>query len=603
MKMRGWHVLAALCLSIISACATHTKVTEQRPLERETPRQAFVRGLWVRAASVAVPESIPRVMRIVDSMDITDIFVQVVVGGYAYYDSELLPRSQYLSKVSEPDYDPLDSLIRSCSNVPVRIHAWVNALLWWSLSDPPDSMSHVFYTHPDWFINDANNRSMAEYPYDLWKNMRVEGMYLDPTRTDVSGLLQDVCAEITQRYPVDGIHLDFIRYPGITWGLDRTDQSAVFASIDAWAGNSTLVGYCRSDFRERWQAWQAWRLTRGRRWTIAGLVSAIGRRVQEESVKRPCLLSCAVFADPFFGRHSFAQDWTEWPQGAYVPVVMSYTPDITRFIMYAGFALRHRPDAILGIGMLWPSMRETARLQEQAAEKVHAAGVCYFDFANLDTMTAVLDPRNEKLDSIVLDTAARQGRTISDAFADRPPAELCARGVPLTAWGADIEFAAFMLSLSLNPERDLAQMGLSRAGFIETISQDVAAFLYLEEEIFPLGDVLIEPPCRAIRFSFLPRLDDDSLTVIRRADTITALDHEAVRYPDSPDPFTRAVFSARTGERETLITPAGVYVFTVEHTYDGGRHRSRRALTEDVLPVHMNWTIKTKMDSILGNPH
>ncbi len=79
--------------------------------------------------SIASPDSIPRIIQVAENLRITDIYVQVVVGGYSYYKSEILPRSEYLAKISGFNYDPLDSLIKSFHKKNINVHAWVNAML------------------------------------------------------------------------------------------------------------------------------------------------------------------------------------------------------------------------------------------------------------------------------------------------------------------------------------------------------------------------------------------------------------------------------------------------------------------------------------------
>ncbi|MEO0158660.1 MAG: family 10 glycosylhydrolase, partial [candidate division WOR-3 bacterium] len=120
----------------------------------------FQKGMWVRASSAASPDSISGIISLAEEMGITDIYYQAVVGGYAYYKSSILPRSQYLSRVSDPDYDPLDSLIKAAHQKGIRVHAWVNSLLVWSGDEPPESTSHIIYSHPDWSLRDVLGRLM-----------------------------------------------------------------------------------------------------------------------------------------------------------------------------------------------------------------------------------------------------------------------------------------------------------------------------------------------------------------------------------------------------------------------------------------------------------
>lgn len=562
----------------------------------------FRRGLWVRAASTASPDSISSIMRVVNDMGITDIFVQVVVGGYAYYKSNILSRSQYLSKISGADYDPLDSLVRACEGTPVRIHAWVNTLLSWSLSDPPDSLRHILYAHPDWFIRDINNQSMADYSYNKWKDLRLEGLYLDPINPDVRAFLIQICQELASHYPVEGIHLDFIRYPGILWGLPNNDEAAVLAGTDAdialWCN---LVNYARMNVFERWLIWHAWRLTRNRQWTISQIVTDLGITVEQHALKKDCRLSTAVFANPALFRYSFAQDWTQWRHDLYFPVIMSYTPNITLFSDYLNFAVYHRFDALIGIGFLWPDMSNTALWQENAVRNMNGAGVCYFDFTRVDTMRDIAEWKQGAPQEESLVTDSTRYEAVADIFIERPHPTHVEKGKPLVAWGEDLRFAAFLLSLSMNPTRDMVRMGLMREEFVDLISQDAAAFEYLDRVVFPLGNELVEPPTRKVRFTFLPWIIGDSLVVIEQAkETFDFVDH-ALLYPTACDAFTKAVFAAQESHKDMLLTPAGIYVFVVDSIYDGGKIVSRKDVPPEVLPVFTYWTIKRRAVKIIGS--
>ncbi len=593
----------AVCIAALAmACVSPKRIeTPFKIIEKEAVHE-FRHGLWVRAASTASPDSISRIARVVNEMNVTDIFVQVVVGGYAYYKSEILPRSQYLCSIASAEYDPLDVLIRAFEDTPVRIHAWVNTLLNWSLVEPPESLSHVLHVHPDWFIRDVNKQSMADYSYTKWKNARLEGLYLNPENVEVRLFLQKICGEIAAKYPVEGIHLDFIRYPGILWGLPDNDEAAMLAGIDAdmvsWC---SLPRYGKSSVFQRWSIWQAWRLTRHREWVISEIITDISRTVQKHAMRDDCLLSTAVFANPSLFRYSFAQNWTEWQNDIYFPVVMSYTPDVALFSDYLEFATLHRPDALLGIGFLWEGMKNTAHWQESAIRDNEGAGVCYFDFTNLDTMLQLpqwdyAEPMDKSLN---IDSTRYE--PIPDVFTDHPDDGHVEKGRALIAWGDDINFAAFLLSLSLNPTRDLAHMGITREEFLHFISNDVAAFKYLNKQIFPIGDDLIEPPRRKVRYAFLPWFDDDSTAVIEKADKMYSLENHVVLYPMALDPFTKAVFMTQPFRREILLTKAGVYVFVIEEIYDGGRLVKREKISTDTLPVYLNWTIKKKAGDLLGN--
>jgi uncharacterized lipoprotein YddW (UPF0748 family) len=602
MANRRFLLYPLLLVMLTMTCTSTSIVKPQAASLLKKPEAAFRQGLWIRAASIASPEAINRLIHVVKRMNITDVFVQVVVGGYAYYDSHILPRSQYLSKISGSVYDPLDSILKIFSQTPVHVHAWVNTLLYWSLEEPPESLNHIYYVHPDWFMLDVNRISMNEYSYTEWKNMGLEGIYLDPENPEVARFVQSVCTEIVARYPVDGIHLDFLRYPGILWGLPDKDGAALLAGIDAsevsWCN---LVRYARLPFMQRWVVWHTWQMTRNRPWVIECIIDSIIQSAAHHALKRNCQVSAAVFANPAFSRFSFAQDWTEWNRDGFLPIVMSYTPDVTIFKDYVNFSAAHRADALMGIGLIWSDMRQTARWQADYVKNNEGAGICYFDFAAIDTMLDQLSSEFNAVRREDLKTDTNRYEALTDAFADLPDPGFVEQGRHFCTWGIDLDFTAHLLSLSLNPTRDLARMGLSRQDFITFVTQDVAAFEYLDREIFPIGEELIEPPRRSIRYAYVPWSDADSLAVVERAKKTSALDKKADFYPMAGDPLTKAVFNAQICSDEILITPAGVYVFVVDSVHSAGERQNRTELPTELIPVYLNWTINTKVASIMKN--
>jgi hypothetical protein len=311
-------------------------------------------------------------------------------------------------------------------------------------------------------------------------------------------------------------------------------------------------------------------------------------------------LSVAVFANPSLFRYSFAQDWTDWHSGTFTPVIMSYTPDITLFINYMNFAISHHAGALMGIGLLWPDMQETAKWQAAAVRNAHGAGVCFFDFANVDSQLDLAAWQYGTPEQDFIDVDSTRYEPVSPVFDNLPHSDMVKDGYGLTSWGSDLRFAAFLLSLSLDPGRDLARMDLDRDRFLHFITQDVTAFEYLDHKVFPIGDRLIEPPQRRIRYTFIPWSEGDSLAIVESADAVSDLANDTILYPRTDDPLTTAAFNARPHCRETLLAPAGIYIFKVDSIYPEGRIARRKDLLPDFVPVFVNWTIKKKAALILS---
>jgi uncharacterized lipoprotein YddW (UPF0748 family) len=387
-KLRRPLIIIALTGLLVSVC---TRVIRQ---PKPTPGQIldiapadFHRGLWLRAASMASPDSIRRIIEIAKKYEITDIYAQVIVGGYAYYPSKIVPRSQYLAKNSDRTYDPLDSLIQAAQVCSIRVHAWVNTILAWSLRTPPDSTRHLVYIHPEWFIKDITMKNMVDYTADEWYDAGLEGLYLDPANPMVEDYLKNVCLEILEEYPVVGIHLDFIRYPGIFWGMPFNDTTAMFAGLDAFSIRwFNLLKYPQSSFITRWMCWHYWQHALQKEKHVYNIVSGIQEVIRHDSMYPGRIFTTAIFPNPGLARFRFAQNWMDWSEIIDYPVAMSYTDDVYSFAKLLDYTIQKRPDAIFGIGFIWPDMEAAAFLEVEDVIKNNGAGICFFDFTSLDTM-------------------------------------------------------------------------------------------------------------------------------------------------------------------------------------------------------------------------
>ena len=104
-----------------------------------------------------------------------------------------------------PGYDPLSFAIQACHDRGMEIQAWIVSI-------------------PIGKWNQLGCKSlMKKYPH-LVKKIGEEG-FLNPEMTETADYLGNLCAEITQNYDIDGIHLDYIRYPE-TWKINVSKPQA-----------------------------------------------------------------------------------------------------------------------------------------------------------------------------------------------------------------------------------------------------------------------------------------------------------------------------------------------------------------------------------------
>lgn len=173
----------------------------------QTPK---LRAMWVDVfhEGIKTPAQVEQLIGRAKRAGINTLFVQVRSRGQVYHFSAFEPRAPD----TLPWFDGLAEVIRLAhsQDPPIQVHAWINAHpLWVNTSDPP-WFNHVLYRHPEW----------------LTKNVRGEtatpvGRAIDFGNPDAADYLLRLYLEVVRNYPVDGVHLDFIRYAGREWGYNE----------------------------------------------------------------------------------------------------------------------------------------------------------------------------------------------------------------------------------------------------------------------------------------------------------------------------------------------------------------------------------------------
>ena len=132
--------------------------------------------------------------------NINTVLIQARVRASTIYPSDNEPWDICLTGTAgrAPDYDPLKFCIDECHKRGMECHAWI-----------------VTIPVGKWNA-DGCKKLRARYP-KLIRKIGDEG-YMNPEKPETGDYLAQVCADVTRRYDVDGIHLDYIRYPE-TWKL------------------------------------------------------------------------------------------------------------------------------------------------------------------------------------------------------------------------------------------------------------------------------------------------------------------------------------------------------------------------------------------------
>jgi uncharacterized lipoprotein YddW (UPF0748 family) len=327
-----------------------------------------VRALWVVRHDINTSERVDSVVEHAVNAGINTLFVQVRGRGDAYYHSEFVSEGEQV----ESGFDPLAACLSRAHDASIEVHAWMNVYLTW-YPNRPASQTHLLARHPDWFMISADgvDHGQAALDVDL-VDRGVEGRYLSPANPAAQSHLLRVIAEVLDAYPVDGIHLDYVRYPNEHYDYSPLAQSSLWAETEMDPPRSQS-----SDSELR--VWRRWR---------SGLITDFVRRAKHLiSQRRPSArLSAAVKPEPTSAYQRHGQDWVYWVNRRYLDfaVPMFYTgsrEDIqARMQVVRKYVQRGRIYA--GIGAWNQSAKETFE-QIELMRKSKLNGFSLFSYATL----------------------------------------------------------------------------------------------------------------------------------------------------------------------------------------------------------------------------
>jgi uncharacterized lipoprotein YddW (UPF0748 family) len=253
------------------------------------------------------------------------LYFQVRGNANAFYRSSFEPWAEELGG-ADPGYDPLAVAIEAAHAHGLALHAWVNVIPAWWGAEPPRDPAHVYHQHPEWMWYDQNGTRQPLQPRFY--------VSLNPCLPEVRYYIVSVMADLLARYAVDGLHMDYIRFPSEPpvipsgSGIDYPRDARTVARFETEAGKSPDAD------KDAWTRWRNAELTK--------LARAI--RVMQREVRPAAVLSAAVGSDPDHHYAHYFQDVRTWAAEGLVDVYvpMNYTKDNALY--------ESRLDKWLGVG-------------------------------------------------------------------------------------------------------------------------------------------------------------------------------------------------------------------------------------------------------------
>ena len=395
---RGFTVIAALILLAFSALSPTPSL---RGTASEIPLTE-TRALWVLRTSLATPDSIAALVRTAKANGFNALLVQVRGRGDAYFNDGLEPRAEELHRQPRT-FDPLATVLDAAHDAGLRVHAWTNINLVSSATDLPIASAHIVHRHPEWLMVPRDlahelARVKEESPAYLGRLARwtrsqsagVEGLYVSPILPASANHVEAVVKDLVTRYPLDGVHLDYARYPSERFDFSR---SAIREFRDTLRQTLTVRARQDVDAREAvdplaypdtfQHEWKEFRIAR-----MTALISRL--RTTIKATRAETIVTVATAPDLQEARNHKLQDWGAWLQAGLVDAVcpMVYTQEPTRFAEQIAAArdIAGGRTVWAGIGAYRLPPSQTIENIE-TARRLGTAGVVLFSYDSL------IDPR------------------------------------------------------------------------------------------------------------------------------------------------------------------------------------------------------------------
>ncbi len=288
----------------------HASMTAARA-SRETLSKAYFlshlsdetegRALWNHSGLGAYPGDWERSAKELAAAGINMILPNMAWGGVAHYDSSVLPHS----KTFEQYGDQIAQCVKASHKHKLQVHVWK---ITWNLEGAPKEFVEELRAAGRTQVSATGN------PLN----------WLCPSHPENVKLELSSIMEIVRNYDVDGIHLDYIRYPGshacYCQECRKRFMLATRQHIKEWPA-PVLPG--SGQHRKAYTEWRAQQITR--------LVRLIHKRARE--IKPDIKVSAAVFGSYPSCVTSIGQDWIAWAKAGYVDFVcpMNYTENTKYF--------------------------------------------------------------------------------------------------------------------------------------------------------------------------------------------------------------------------------------------------------------------------------
>jgi uncharacterized lipoprotein YddW (UPF0748 family) len=327
------------------------------------------RAVWVTRFEYKKPEDVIEIMDAAKKMNFNQILFQVRGNGTVFYKSDIEPWAWELSGTTvtltgkDPGWDPLKVAIEEGHKRGLQIHAYMNVCPGWhKLASPPPEANQLWTEHPDWFMVGKDGKRMPPIDPNVKDRVREWYSFVNPAKPEVRDYLTKVFVEVVKNYDLDGIHYDYVRYPG-----EIGDFSYDPVTLE---GFKKAYGITPDQDKDKWIEYRSQQ--------IVDLIKSI--KTETRKLKPNLIISASVGSTPERAKTYNCQDSARFLREGLVDIAipMNYTSDMAKFEENLKSYLAVQAKKLVYSGMSGRSAIEQIKLSRE----LKAPGVCIFAFGS-----------------------------------------------------------------------------------------------------------------------------------------------------------------------------------------------------------------------------
>ncbi|MCD6332724.1 MAG: family 10 glycosylhydrolase [Bacteroidales bacterium] len=211
------------------------------------------------------------------------------------------------------DLSDYERIMRMGQSEGLRMEVWIPVT-------NPHGKQNLAQEHPEWFMINRNGESCLDHPPYISSYK-----WLCPNQPGVKEYLVDTLTKLARQDWVDGVHLDYIRYPDVILPQGIQPKYNLVQDHEFPEYDFCYCDQCRKKFKKLTgtdpgelkdpahnEAWVQFRYQ-----TITTLVNEIANAVHREGKT----VTAAVFPTPELAKKLVRQDWVHWDIDAVMPMM------------------------------------------------------------------------------------------------------------------------------------------------------------------------------------------------------------------------------------------------------------------------------------------